>query len=101
MKFKKGDSIKVVIGKDKGKTGKIEKLLAKEGKAIILGINEFKRHIKGRASKDESEIRTITKPIALAKLAFICPKCNLQARVGFKMENGKKVRYCKKCGKEI
>lgn len=101
MKFRKGDEVVVTIGKDKGKKGKIEKLLAKEGKAFVPGVNEFKRHVKGRTSKTESEIKTIIKPIALSKLAIVCPSCNLKTRIGMRIEKNGKVRFCKKCGKDI
>lgn len=100
-KFKKGDEVIVTLGKDKGKKGKIEKLFVKDGKALILGVNEFKRHIKGRTSKKDSEIKTITKPISLSKVAIVCPKCALPTRIGMVIKDGKKNRICKKCKKEI
>ena len=100
-KFKKGDEVIVTLGKDKCKKGKIEKLLSKTGEAVILGVNEYKRHVKGRTSKSDSEIKTITKPISLSKLAIVCPKCGLPTRIGFFILKDKKERICKKCKKEI
>jgi large subunit ribosomal protein L24 len=101
MKLKKGDEIKVVKGKDKGKTGKIEKALPKEGKVLVTNVNLFKRHLKARSQSQPSEIVTLTKPLPEENVALVCPKCHKQTRVGYKLEKTNKVRICRKCGKEI
>lgn len=101
MKLHKGDQIKVTIGKDKGKTGKVEKVFPRIDRVLIVGINEFKRHIKAKATGQKSEIVTITKPLPVSNVALICPKCNKLTRIGFKIEKGKKLRICRKCKKEI
>lgn len=101
MKLHKGDQIKVTMGKDKGKAGKVEKVFPRLDRVLILGINEFKRHIKSKARGQKSEIVTITKPLPVSNVALICPKCNKLTRVGFKNEKGKKLRICRKCKKEI
>lgn len=101
MKLKKGDEIIVTAGKDKGKKGKIEKVFAKAESVLINGIGEYKKHVKARMQGQKSEIITITKPIAAPKVALICPKCHKPTRVGYKIEKDKKVRICRKCGKEI
>ena len=100
-KFKKGDQVKVVAGKDKGKVGKIEKILSKENMVVIAGINQYKRHLKARSQNQPSEIITITKPLPLPNIAVVCPKCHLQTRIGFKKEKGETVRFCKKCKAEL
>lgn len=97
MKLIKGDEVKVVIGKDKGKTGKVEKVFAKENAVLVGGVNQFKRHMKARQDGQVSDILTITKPLAVAKVQLICPKCKKITRVGYKMEKGNKVRVCRKC----
>lgn len=101
MKLKKGDSIKVIRGKDKGKTGKVEKIFPKEKKILVLGVNEYKRHLKSRSQNQASEITTITKSISEANVAFVCPKCSKNSRTGFLIKTGEKIRICKKCKKEI
>lgn len=101
MKLIKGDDVKIVAGKDKGKTGKVEAVLTKEGKVIIPGVNEYKRHQKGRMQGQKSEIVTLTKPLPVSNVQLICPKCKKLTRVGYKMEKDQKVRVCRKCGKEI
>lgn len=101
MKFKKGDEIKVVAGKDKGKTGKIEKVFPKKNLVLIGGVNIYKRHLKRRDEKRPAGIIDIVKPLAVANIALVCPKCKQQTRVGFVVEDGNKVRICKKCQQKI
>lgn len=100
MKLKKGDQIIVIAGKDKGKKGKIEKVFPKVKKALIPGINVFKKHLKKRDEKNPGGIVEIIKPISLSKIALICPKCNQVTRVGYKLGTTK-IRICKKCQEEI
>lgn len=101
MKLIKGDIVAIVLGKDKGKTGKVEKVFVKENSVLVDGVNQYKRHMKARTQGQSSEIVTITKPLAVAKVQLICPKCKKITRVGYKMEKDSKVRVCRKCGKEI
>jgi large subunit ribosomal protein L24 len=101
MKLRKNDEVIVIKGKEKGKKGKIEKIFSKERKVLIPGINQFKRHMKARNQNQQSEIITITKPLPIENVSFICPKCHKEARIGYKIEKDKKVRVCRKCDKEI
>lgn len=101
MKYKKGDEVKISIGKDKGKTGKIEKVLPKKEAVIVTGLNMYKRHYKPRKQGEQGGIIDIIKPIAIAKIALICPKCKSQTRIGFSTADGKKVRICRKCKQEV
>lgn len=101
MKLIKGDSVKVVAGKDKGKVGKILRVYEDAGKVMVENVNQYKRHLKKRSQSEQSQIVTLTKPLALANVALICPKCNRVTRVGYELEKGKKVRICKKCNKAV
>lgn len=101
LKLKKGDTVKVVVGKDKGKEGKIEAAFTKEGRVLVAGVNMYKRHLKARSQTQPSEIITITKPLPVSNVALICPKCKLITRVGFNMEGKDKVRICRKCKAQI
>jgi large subunit ribosomal protein L24 len=100
LKLKTGDSVKVTSGKDKGREGKIEKMYPKVGKVILPDINIYKKHVKGRPGQ-KGGIYDIPRPIPLAKLALICPKCKKASRVGFKIVGEDKVRVCKSCKREI
>ncbi len=95
-KFKKGDEILITGGRDKGKKSKIDKVLSGENKVVATGINVYKRH-KKVSQNQAAGIYEITRPIDVAKIAIICPKCSKPTRVGFKTEGKTKQRICKKC----
>lgn len=99
-KFKIGDTVKVTGGKDKGREGKIEKILAKDGAALVPGVNVYKKHVKG-VQGQKGGIYDIPRPLPFAKIALVCPKCKKVTRVGFRLVGKDKVRVCKKCKKEI
>lgn len=99
MKLIKGDTVFITKGKDKGKTGKIEKVF--KHSVLVEGLNQYKRHMKGRPGGQKSEIVTITKPLPVANVMFLCPKCAMKARVGYKIMEAQKVRICKKCEQEV
>ena len=101
MKLIKGDLVKVIRGKDQGKTGKVEKVFSKIDKVLITGVNQYKRHLKARSQRQPSEIATIIKPLPLVNVAFVCPKCHLPTRIGYMIEDNKKVRICRKCKQKI
>ena len=96
FKYKKGDEVIVTNGRDKGKKGKIDKVITKESKIIVSGINIYKRHRKVSRSQPAG-IYEVTRPIDVSKVSIICPKCNKRTKVGFQVENKKKIRICKKC----
>ena len=96
FKFKIGDQVKISTGKDKGKEGKIEKILAQENKLVVTGINVYKRH-KKVTRNEPAGIYEITRPIDVSKVALICPKCQKLTRVGFILDSKTKKRVCKKC----
>ena len=99
-KLRKGDKVIVLTGKDKGKQGEIAQVMPQAGKAVVTGINVAIRHT--RQSQNEQGGR-ISKPmpIQLSNLALVDPKDGGPTRVGFRMEDGKKVRFAKKSGETI
>jgi len=102
MKFKKNDEVLVTIGKDRGKKGKIEAVIPKKQSVLITGVNIYKKHLKPRGQNKPGGIIDITKPLNVAKIALICPKCGKPTRVGYQLNDGReKLRICKKCGREI
>lgn len=100
LKLKKGDNVQVTVGKDKGRTGSVERVLAKEGKVFVGGVNMFKRHVR-KVGDHEGGIIDLIKPLDVSKVVLICPNCKKMTRVGFKVTDTGKIRICKKCGKEI
>jgi large subunit ribosomal protein L24 len=100
LKLKVGDKVKVLSGKDKGRTGKIEKIFPKKGTLIVPGLNVYKKHVKGFQGQ-KGGIYEIPRPLALGKVALVCPKCKKATRVGFRTTDNTKERVCKKCGRSI
>lgn len=99
MKLRKGDTVKVVKGKDKGRTGKIEKILPGIGKILIPGVNVYKKHAKPRSEKERGGVIEVVKPLPVANVALVCPKCSQQTRIGYQVDkSGEKHRICRKCG---
>lgn len=101
MKIKKGDNIKVISGKDKGKTGKILRALPREDKVLIEGVNVKKRHRRPTRTNQHGQIVDITLPIHVSNVMIIDPKTNKPTRIGSKVVNGKKVRVARKSGTQI
>ncbi|RJR16064.1 50S ribosomal protein L24 [Candidatus Microgenomates bacterium] len=101
MKIKKGDTVLVTAGKDKGKQGKVEKVFAGQGKVVVTGVNKYKRHAKKRDERTPAGIIDIIKPLPVANVALMCPKCKKPTRIGFIVTKGEKQRVCKKCGQMV
>ena len=100
LKLRAKDTVKVLLGKDKGREGVIERVLPKKKTLIIPGINMYKRHVKGGQGQ-KSGIYDIPRPISVGKVIFICPKCKKTTRIGLRKVGEEKVRVCKKCKKEV
>lgn len=100
QKIRKGDNVVVLTGKDKGRSGAVLKVIPKEGRALVAGINVVKRHQK-QSQATEAGIITKEAPIQLSNLAIADPKDGKPTRVGFKIEGDKKVRVAKRSGEVI
>jgi len=101
MKIKKGDKIKVITGKDKGRDGVVERVYIKGSKILITGINIYKKHIKKNEKMPQGGTVEVPRPLDVAKVILVCPKCKKTTRVGYVIEQGKKFRVCKKCKSKI
>ncbi len=101
LHVKKGDTVVVLSGKDKGKQGKIITAMPKAGKVIVEGINKVKRHSKPSLKVPQGGIITKEMPMHVCKVQLVCPACNKPTRIGHKEVNGKNSRVCKKCGEVI
>ena len=100
MKIKKGDKVKILLGKDSGKEGTVEYVLAKEKKVFVAGTNLYKRHVR-KQGNIEGGIINIPKPMNVSNVALICPNCKKITRVGYQIVGKEKLRICKKCKKEV
>jgi large subunit ribosomal protein L24 len=101
LHVKKGDTVLVLSGKDKGKKGKITLAMPKHGKVIVEGVNKVKRHSKPSLKAPQGGIITKEMPLNVSKVMLVCPACDKATRVGHKEVNGKNMRVCKKCGEIV
>ena len=97
MKIRKGDKVKIIYGKDKGREGVVEKVYRKSKKVLIPGINMYKKHIKKSEEFPQGGVIELPRPIDVSKIMLVCPKCKKPTRVGYKLQDNKKFRFCKKC----
>lgn len=97
-KIKKGDTVSLLAGKDRGKTGKVTQIFPELDRVVVDGINMRTKHIKARGENMPGQKVTFPAPVTVSNLAVICPKCSKPTRVGFKLlADDKKVRVCKTC----
>ncbi len=101
MKIKKDDTVKILAGKDRGKTGKVIKVNPKSGKLIVEGLNVYKKHMRPKKQGEKGEIIKISRPMNVSNSMIVCPNCKQATRVGFRLEKDNKFRYCKKCQSRI
>ncbi len=101
MNVKKGDTVVVLSGKDKGKQGKVLSTVPSEAKVVVEGINMVTCHVKARRQGEESSIVKREAPLYASKVQVVCPKCKKGTRVAHKIADGKKSRVCKHCGAEL
>ena len=102
LKIRKGDRVRVLTGKDRGKEGNVMRALPRDGKVIVDGVNVARKSQRPTRSTQQGGIIDKDMPLPVSNVAVVCPACGRPTRVGFKLDpSGTKVRVCKKCGGEI
>jgi len=102
LKIKKGDRVRVLTGKYRGKEGKILKSMPRENRVIVEGVNMVKRHMRPSQQNPQGGIITKEAPIDVSNVGLICGSCGRTVRVAYKLEEGgAKKRICRKCGAEM
>jgi len=101
MNIKKGDKVKILAGKDKGKTGKVLQIFPVEKKASVEGLNILVKHMRPRRDGEKGQRIEFPAPINISNIMLVCPICDKPTRVGHKIvevgKSNKKARVCKKC----
>lgn len=97
MKIKKGDKVAIIKGKDRGKSGKVLKVLPKDGTIVIEGLNLVKKSVRPRRQGEKGQIIEAPSALRVENAMMVCPSCGKKVRVGYEGEGDKKVRVCKKC----
>ena len=95
-KLKKGDQVKLIAGKDKGKTGTILKVDRENGRVMVEGLNIVKKTIKPKGQGEKGNIVEVEAAIHISNVMIICPKCG-PSKIGIRKDGDNKVRFCKKC----
>lgn len=102
MKIRKNDKVKILKGKDKGKTGKVLRLEPDKNRLYVEGINIIKRHTRQQGQNKPGGIISKEGPIDISNVTLVCPNCSKPTRVGFEIQaDREKVRVCKKCDSQI
>lgn len=101
MKIKKGDTVLIISGKDRGKKGKVLEAFPKERRIMVEGVNIRKKHVRAKKGGEKGQIVQLPASISDSNTKLICPKCAKPTRVGYKTVEKKKFRLCKKCKQEI
>jgi large subunit ribosomal protein L24 len=100
-KIKKGDTVVILSGKDKGKTGEVTKSMPKDGKVLVSGVNIITRHRKPSQTNPQGGLERVEAPMHISKVAIADPKTGAASRVRFEVRDGKKVRVAAKSGELI
>ena len=100
MKIKKGDTIIVTTGKDKTRQGKVDRVYPKTERVLVENINLYKKHVQKSKETPQGGIVEIPRPLPVSNIMLICKKCKKPGRTKYEVKDGKKIRICKKCGKE-
>ena len=100
MKLKKGDQAKIILGKDRGKKGKIIQVFPEKGLVVIEGLNLRTKHTRPRKEREKGERVQFSAPLKASNVMLLCSKCNEPTRIGYKIIEKKRNRICRKC-KEV
>lgn len=101
MKIKKGDTVKIISGKDRGKSGKITVVLSENNRVVVEGVNMRKKHTRPKRQGQKGQIVQMPMPVHVSNAMLICSSCNKTTRISVKKTGNKKTRICKKCGAEL
>lgn len=98
MSVKKDDTVKILKGKDRGKTGKVSRVLTKKGLVFVPGVNVYKKHLRPKRQGEKGEVVSLVRPLRISNVRVMCPSCSRAVGTGNRLAGDTKVRYCKKCG---
>ncbi|HEY5529948.1 MAG TPA: 50S ribosomal protein L24 [Thermoleophilia bacterium] len=101
LRIKKGDTVRVIQGKENGKQGKVLRVLAADQRVVVERVNFIKRHVRPSQKTPQGGVIEREASIHISNVQLVCPGCGQPARVGVRMEGDEKVRYCKKCNVQV
>jgi len=98
---KRGDTVKVALGKDRGTVGRVLRVYPRKGEVLVEGVNIVKKSVKPSQTNPRGGFDSREAPLAASKVKLVCPNCEQTTRIGHREQDGRKVRYCKKCNAVI
>ena len=102
LRIRANDTIEVITGKDRGRRGKVQRVMRRESRVLVEGMNMVKRHQKASSDLRQAGIISKETPLQLSNVRLVCTQCNTGVRVGFQiLEDGRKVRVCRSCKQMI
>lgn len=96
-KIKTGDTVKVLLGKDRGKTGEVMAVLLEKERVLVEGINMVKKHVRPKRAGEKGQRVSVAAPLHISNVQVVCPVCKKSSRMSIKQSEGKRQRVCKKC----
>ncbi|MFH0890941.1 MAG: 50S ribosomal protein L24 [Candidatus Liptonbacteria bacterium] len=97
MRIKKGDQVKIISGKDRGKTGTVLRVMPEENKISVEGINFYKKRMRPKRQGQKGETVSVVRPLHFSNVMLVCKNCKEPARLGMRKEGNQKIRFCRKC----
>lgn len=101
MKLKKGDKVKILRGKDRGKTGAVLTVFPPRNRVTVEGVNLYKKRVRPRRPGQKGETVLVARPLSTSNVMLLCGSCKRGVRVGYRFEGERKIRYCKRCNAEV
>jgi len=100
--IRRDDNVQIISGKDRGKSGKVNRVIREKDRVVVAGVNIATKHVKGRPGVRQAGIMHVEAPLHISNVMLLCPNCNKPTRVGHHfLDDGTKVRACKQCGQNI
>ena len=100
-RIKQGDTVRILLGKDRGKKAKVMAVLPASDRILVEGINMVKKHVRPRKAGEKGQRVSVAAPMQISNVQLVCSACKKGTRIGVKRENGQRQRICKKCEAEI
>lgn len=101
LRIKRGDTVRVLLGRDRGKTGKVMATLPQEERVMVEGVNLVKKHIRARRAGEKGQRVSVPAPLHVSKVQLVCPQCKKGTRVSITREGDTRERVCKQCNSKI
>ena len=102
LRVKREDQVVVISGKDRGKRGKVRRILPENGRVVVEGLNLVKKHMRRSEANPQGVILSRESPLPMDRIMPVCPRCNRGVRVGFRLQtDGSKSRICRRCGEAL